>query len=44
MTGDRYKQSLESFATSEGLTVGESYFMGYKTEKGTWMVVVELEI
>jgi methyltransferase (TIGR00027 family) len=39
-----YRQSLESFVTSEGLTVGETYFMGYKTEKGTWMVVAELKV
>ncbi|MCP4419521.1 MAG: SAM-dependent methyltransferase [Chloroflexi bacterium] len=43
MAGD-YQQSLESFVTSEELTLGESYFMGYKTEKGTWMVVAELKM
>jgi methyltransferase (TIGR00027 family) len=41
MAGD-YQQSLESFVTSEGLTVGETYFMNYKSEKGPWMVVAEL--
>ena len=41
MTGD-YQQTLESFVTSEGLSLGESYFMGYKTKKGTWVVVAEL--
>ena len=41
MTGN-YQQVLESFVASEELTLGESYFMGYKTEKGTWMVVAEL--
>lgn len=44
MAGNSYKQSLDSFVTSEGLSVGESYFMGYKTEKGVWMVVVELKV
>lgn len=44
MAGNNYKQSLDSFVTSEGLSVGESYFMGYKTEKGAWMVVVELRV
>jgi len=44
MTGDAYQQSLASFVTSEGLSVGESYFMGYKTEKGAWVVVVELRV
>jgi methyltransferase (TIGR00027 family) len=43
MTGN-YQQSLESFVASEELTLGESYFMGYKTEKGTWMVVAELNV
>ena len=41
MTGD-YQQALESFVASEGLTVGETYFMGHKTKKGTWMLVAEL--
>ncbi len=39
-----YQQSLESFVTSEELTLGETYFMGYKTKKGTWMVVAELKV
>ena len=43
MAGD-YRQALESFITSEGLTLGETYFMGYKTEKGPWMVVAEAKI
>jgi methyltransferase (TIGR00027 family) len=38
---DNYQQSLESFVTSEGLALGDTYFMGHKTEKGTWMVVAE---
>ncbi len=44
MAGDDYQQALESFVTSEGLTLGETYFMGHKTEKGTWMVVAELKL
>ena len=43
MTSD-YQQSLDSFVTSEGLTLGDSYFMGHKTEKGAWMVVAELKL
>jgi len=43
MSGD-YRHALEAFVASEGLAVGETYFMGYKTEKGPWMVVAELEV
>ena len=43
MTGN-HRQSLKSFVASEELILGESYFMGYKTEKGTWMVVAELKV
>ncbi|MFZ1757403.1 MAG: SAM-dependent methyltransferase [Caldilineaceae bacterium] len=43
MAGD-YQHALESFVTSEGLALGETYFMGYKTEKGPWMVVAELKV
>lgn len=39
-----YQHALESFVTSEGLTLGKTYFMGYKTKKGTWMVVSELKV
>lgn len=39
-----HQHTLESFVTSEGLTLGETYFMGYKTKKGTWMVVAELNV
>ncbi len=44
MAGDRHQQALESFVNSEELTLGETYFMGHKTKKGTWMVVAELII
>ncbi len=44
MVGDGYQQALESFVTSEGLTLGETYFMGHKTEKGAWMVVAGIGI
>ncbi len=37
------QHALESFVTSEGLTVGDTYFMGHKAEKGAWMVVAELK-
>lgn len=42
-TGD-YQKTLETFVSSEGMSVGETYFMGHKTEKGAWMVVAELQI
>jgi len=41
---DDYHHSLESFATSEELTLGKTYFMGHKTEKGAWMVVAEIKV
>ncbi|MEM7336383.1 MAG: SAM-dependent methyltransferase, partial [Chloroflexota bacterium] len=44
MTGDTYQQSLDSFIKSEELSLGDTYFMGHKTEKGTWMVVAEIII
>lgn len=44
MAGDRYQQSLDAFINSEGLTLGDTYFMGHKTEKGPWMVVAELKL
>ena len=43
MAGD-YQKALESFVTSEKLTLCDTYFMGHKTEKGTWMVVAELKV
>lgn len=39
---DDHQQTLESFVTSEGLSLGDTYFMGYKTKKGPWMVVAEI--
>ena len=39
-----YQQALESFLTSEALTLGESHFMGHKTEKGAWMVAAEIKV
>ncbi len=41
MAGDA-EQALEEFVSAEGLTVGETYFMGSNTPKGSWMVVAEL--
>lgn len=41
---DDYQHTLESFVTSEELTLGETYFMGYKTKKGAWMVVAEIRV
>lgn len=43
MVGD-HQQALETFVSSEGLDLGETYFMGHKTKKGTWMVVAELKV
>lgn len=39
-----YEANLQTFVNSEELTVGDTYFMGYDTEKGTWMVVVEIKL
>ena len=41
---DDYQGALGSFAASEELTLGDTYFMGHKTEKGPWMVVAELKV
>lgn len=38
---DDYAESLKTFLASEGATVGDTYFMGSKNKKGTWMVVAE---
>ncbi len=35
-------KDLESLIKSENLKLGEVYYMGYKTKKGTWMAVVEV--
>jgi len=32
---------LNTFLESENTNVGDTYFMGYKTKKGTFMVVAE---
>jgi len=39
-----YKNALKTFLESENTKVGDSYFMGPKTKKGTYMVVVEINI
>lgn len=39
-----YENALEAFLESENMKVGETYFMGYKTKKGTWMVVAEIYV
>lgn len=43
MAGD-YQHALESYVASEGLVLGDTTFMGYKTKKGPWMVVAELKV
>ncbi|MEM7331989.1 MAG: class I SAM-dependent methyltransferase, partial [Chloroflexota bacterium] len=39
-----YKKTLNEFVTSEGFSLGKTHFFGHKTEKGTWMVVAELQV
>lgn len=39
-----YENTLQSFIESEDMTVGDTYFMGHKSKKGTWMVVAEINI
>jgi len=35
---------LQNFVESESLELGEVYFMGGQTKKGTWMVVAEIKV
>lgn len=35
---------LKTLVESEGLSIGEIYYMGYRTKKGTWMAVVEVVV
>jgi len=37
-----YDQALSKFVSSESMTVGETFFMGRNSEKGPFMVVVEM--
>lgn len=39
-----YENALKMFLESENAKVGDTYFMGSKTKKGTWMVVAEIII
>ena len=39
-----YEQNLQRFMSSEGLTVGETVFMGSSGKKGPFMVVAELGV
>ena len=39
-----FKDSLNSFVTSENLKLGETHFMGYSDKKGPFMVVSEVHI
>ncbi len=39
-----YENALKTFLESENTNVGEAYFMGYKTKKGTFMVVTEINL
>ena len=38
-----YEQTLQKFAESESMTVGETYFLGSTSDKGPFMVVAELK-
>lgn len=35
---------LESLNESENMKLGEVYYMGHKTKKGTWMAVTEIKV
>ena len=39
-----YEQNLQRFVSNEGLTVGETFFMGSGGKKGPFMVVAELGV
>ena len=39
-----YENALNMFLESENTKAGDTYFMGSKTKKGTWMVVAEIII
>jgi methyltransferase (TIGR00027 family) len=39
-----YENTLKTFLESENTKVGDTYFMGPKTKKGTYMVVAEINI
>ncbi len=39
-----YENTLGTFLESENTKVGDTYFMGSKTKKGTYMVVAEINI
>ena len=39
-----YENALKTFLESENTTVGDTYFMGTKTKKGTYMVVAEINV
>ncbi len=39
-----YEQNLQRFVSNEGLTVGETFFMGSSGKKGPFMVVAELGV
>lgn len=37
-----YEDELSNFVTSESMSVGETFFMGWKNDKGPFVVVVEM--
>ena len=39
-----YENALNTFLESENTKAGDTYFMGSKTRKGTWVVVAEIII
>ena len=39
-----YENAIKTFLESENMKVGDTYFMGSKTKKGTYMVVAEINL
>ncbi len=39
-----YESTFKTFIESENMQVGDTYFMGYNTKKGTFMVVYEINV
>jgi hypothetical protein len=37
-----YEETLAGFVEAESMSVGETFFMGYGSDKGPFMVVVEM--
>jgi hypothetical protein len=37
-----YEETLTGFVEAESMSVGETFFMGHRSDKGPFMVVVEM--